>query len=448
MTGKNTTLCDGIRRRSFLTVGALGLGGLTLPDLLRAEAASGRRNQHKSVIMIFLPGGPSHMDIWDLKPDAPVEVRGEFSPIQTSVPGIQICEHMPRLAQQMDRFTIIRSLVGAKNEHASELCYSGFGYADSALRNQPALGAAVSRLRGPVNPDCPPFVSLTHPTRNNWRDPGRAGFVGASHKPIHPRDEELQDLVLSMPRQRLGDRRQLLASMDRYRRQADLPEAMAGVDAYTRQAFDLLTSNRLLQALDLENEDPRVRERYGKGSLDPVDDGSPMHNEDFLLARRLVEAGARCVSVSFGRWDTHSCRKAGDLAYKNNFAQLRDYLPRLEQCLLALMDDLRERGLEEDVSVVVWGEMGRTPRINANGGRDHWPQVAGCILAGGGMQMGQVIGSTNRFAEVAQDRPIHYQQVLATLYRQLGLDVRHIKLPDFSGRPQYLVEHRDVISEL
>jgi uncharacterized protein (DUF1501 family) len=173
-----------------------------------------------------------------------------------------------------------------------------------------------------------------------------------------------------------------------------------------------------------------------------------MNNEDFLTARRLVEAGARCVAISYGRWDTHSCRKAGDLAYKNNFAQLREYLPRLEQCLLALVDDLYERGLQDDVSVVVWGEMGRTPRINARGGRDHWPQVAGCLLAGGGMKTGQVIGSTTRLAEEAKDRPIHYQHVFATLYKNLGIDVSAVTIPDFNGRPQYLLEHRDVIREL
>jgi len=448
ITGNRTRLCDGFSRRSFLTVGALGLGGLTLPDLLRADAASGNRNNHKSVIMVFLPGGPSHMDIWDLKPDAPVEVRGEFSPISTSVPGIQICEHLPKLAQQMDRFAIIRSLVGAKNEHASELCFSGFGYADSALRNQPSLGSAISNLQGPVNSDCPPFISLSHPTPNNWKDPGRAGFAGPAHKPFQPKDEGLQDLVLSMPRQRLNDRQQLLTSIDRYRRQAEVSGVMQSVDSYTRQAFELLTSSRLLQALDLKNEDPRTLEKYGSGSLDPVDDGSPMHNEDFLLARRLVEAGARCVSLSFGRWDTHSCRKAGDLAYKNNFAQLREYLPRLEQCLLALVDDLYQRGLQDDVSVVVWGEMGRTPRVNKNGGRDHWSQVAGCFLAGGGMKTGQVIGSTTRLAEEAKDRPVHYQEVFATLYRQLGIDVANVTLTDFNGRPHYLLEHRDVVREL
>jgi len=449
ITGKRQVFCDGVSRRSFLRVGALSLGGLNLPSLLRAEEASSTPQRHKSVIMVFLPGGPSHQDIWDLKPDAPKEIRGEFRPIQTSIPGFHLCEHLPGLASQMDRFAVIRSLVGAKNEHASEICFSGFGYKDSQERNQPSLGAAASKLLGPVDPAIPPFVSLCHTTPNRWKDPGRSGFLGSAHRPFLPAGEDRQNMALNgLTLTRLQSRKQLRDTFDRFRRGLDASGVMDSVDRFSQQALDVLTSGRLLEALDVEREEPRVRRRYGQGSLDAVDDGAPLNNEDFLTARRLVEAGARCVTISFGRWDTHSCRKAGDLAYKNNFAQLRDYLPRLERCLLALMDDLRERGLEQDVSVVVWGEMGRTPRINSNGGRDHWPQVAGCILAGGGMQTGQVIGSTNRFAEVAQDRPVHYQQVFATLYRQLGLDVRHIKVPDFNGRPQYLVEHRDVISEL
>ena len=377
------------------------------------------------------------------------EIRGEFQPIQTTIPGFHLCEHLPGMAQQMDRFAVVRSLVGAKNEHASELCFSGFGYQDSLVRNQPSLGAAVSKLLGPVDPAVPPFVSLCHSTPNRWKDPGRAGFLGPAHGPFQPAGEDRQNMVLNgLTRLRLGNRKRLRDSFDRFRRDLDASGVMDSVDLYTQQALEVLTSGRLLEALDLEREAPRVRSRYGRGSLDAVDDGAPLYNEDFLMARRLVEAGARCVTISFGRWDTHSCRKAGDLAYKNNFVQLREYLPRLERCLLALLDDLRERGLEQDVSVVVWGEMGRTPRINANGGRDHWPQVSGCILAGGGMRTGQVLGSTNRYAEVAQDRPIHYQQVLATLYRQLGLDVANIKVPDLNGRPQYLLEHREVIREL
>ena len=447
--GNKHRFCDGVSRRGVLRIGGLALGGLNLPSLLRAEAASRHPRRHKSVIMVFLPGGPSHQDIWDLKPNAPREIRGEFAPISTSIPGFQLCEHLPGIAQNMDRFTVIRSLVGAKNEHASELCFSGFGYQDSLDRNQPSLGATASKLLGPVDPTVPPFVSLCHTTPNRWKDPGRSGFLGPAHRPFQPASEDRENMVLDrITLSRLQSRKTLRDTFDRLRRGLDSSGVMDSVDEYSQQALQVLTSGRLLNALDLEREDPRVRQRYGRGSLDAVDDGAPLHNEDFLTARRLVEAGARCVTISFGRWDTHSCRKAGDLAYKNNFAQLREYLPRLERCLLALLDDLRERGLEQDVSVVVWGEMGRTPRINANGGRDHWPQVSGCLLAGGGMQTGQVLGSTNRYAEVAQDRPIHYQQVFATLYRQLGLDVRQIKIPDFNGRPQYLLEHREVIPEL
>ena len=419
-----------------------------MPQLLKADELSGNKTRHKSVIMIFLPGGPSHLDIWDLKPDAPIEIRGEFQPIQSSIPGFPICEHLPKFAQNLDRFTIIRSLVGAKNEHASELCLSGFGYQDSKIRNQPSLGSAISYLQGPVDRGMPPFVSMVYHTNNLWRDPGRAGFVGSAHKPFQPNDEGKADMVLQMSRNRLNDRRQLLQSVDRLKRAVEVSDVMQSVDSYTSQALHMLTSNRLLEALDISKESPETLARYGQGNRDAVDDGSPMNNEDFLIARRLVEAGARCVSVSFGRWDTHSCRKAGDLAYKNNFAQLKEYLPRLEQCLLALTQDLQERGLEDDVAVVVWGEMGRTPRINANGGRDHWPQVSGCILAGGGFNHGQVLGSTTRLAEEAKDRPIHYQNVFASLYQHLGIDVAKVKIPDFNGRPQYLLQHREGIPEL
>ena len=448
LVGSKSKFCDGISRRSFLNVGSLALGGLSLPQLLKADELSGNKTRHKSVIMIFLPGGPSHLDIWDLKPDAPIEIRGEFQPIQSSIPGFPICEHLPKFAQNLDRFTIIRSLVGAKNEHASELCLSGFGYQDSKIRNQPSLGSAISYLQGPVDRGMPPFVSMVYHTNNLWRDPGRAGFVGSAHKPFQPNDEGKADMVLQMSRNRLNDRRQLLQSVDRLKRAVEVSDVMQSVDSYTSQALHMLTSNRLLEALDISKESPETLARYGQGNRDAVDDGSPMNNEDFLIARRLVEAGARCVSVSFGRWDTHSCRKAGDLAYKNNFAQLKEYLPRLEQCLLALTQDLQERGLEDDVAVVVWGEMGRTPRINANGGRDHWPQVSGCILTGGGFNHGQVLGSTTRLAEEAKDRPIHYQNVFASLYQHLGIDVAKVKIPDFNGRPQYLLQHREGIPEL
>ena len=254
------------------------------PRLLSAEQAGGVSNRHKSVIMVFLPGGPSHLDIWDLKPDAPVEIRGEFRPIQTCLPGVQICEYLPRLAQRLDRFTIIRSLVGAKNDHASELCYSGYGYKDSQARQQPSLGAAVSRLQGPVDPAVPPFVSLSHPTPNRWSDPGRPGFVGPAHAPFRPAGEDRRNIVLEgISLDRLSDRSQLRTAFDQFRRKVDQSGVMESLDLYSRQALEVLTSSRLLSAIDLEQEDPRVLDRYGSGSLAPVDDGAPLHNEDFLI---------------------------------------------------------------------------------------------------------------------------------------------------------------------
>lgn len=450
ISGSKQSFCDGFSRRNFLRIGGLALGGLGLPDFLRADAAAGKSHHQKAIIMVFLPGGPSHQDIWDLKPDAPVEMRGEFRPINTSVPGIQICEHLPKLAQQMDRFAIVRSLVGAKNEHASEQCFSGFGHVDSLKGQHPSLGSALAKLQGSADRAVPPFVSLCHKMGHSpWAHPGRAGFLGPVFRPFRPDGQGRQDMVLKgISLDRLSDRRQLITAYDRFRSEVDSSGFMNSFDSYTRQAFDVLTSSQLIQALDLDREDADVRQRYGNGSLDAIDDGSPMHNEDFLIARRLVEVGVRCVTLAFGRWDTHACRKVGDLAHKNNFTQLREYLPRLDHCLVTLVNDLHERGLQNDVSVVIWGEMGRTPKINSDGGRDHWPQVAGCILAGGGMRTGQVIGSTDRHAAAAKDRPVHYQEVFATLYRQLGVDVSKVTLPDLSGRPQYLLQHRKVVHEL
>ena len=278
LVGSKSKLCDGITRRSFLNVGSLALGGISLPQLLRADELSGNKTKHKSVIMIFLPGGPSHLDIWDPKPDAPAEIRGEFQPIQTSIPGYHMCEHMPGLAQNLDRFTIIRSLVGAKNEHASELCLSGFGYQDSKVRNQPSLGSAVSYLQGPVDQAMPPFVSMVYHTNNNWRDPGRAGFVGSAHKPFQPNEEGKADMVLQMSRNRLNNRSQLLQSVDRLKRAVEVSDVMQSVDSYTEQALHMLTSSRLLEALDISKESPETIARYGKGNQDAVDDGSPMNN--------------------------------------------------------------------------------------------------------------------------------------------------------------------------
>ena len=438
--------CDGHSRRQFLRIGSLGLGGLSLPGMLAAEAASsgGRGGSpHKAVIMIYLSGGPSHQDMYDLKMDAPVEIRGSFTPIATNVPGIRICEHLPRLASMMDRFAIIRSLYGCPDQHASDLCVSGHPIgARGRQNNRPSLGAAVSRLQGPVDAAVPPFVGLTIKTRHEpYSNPGLPGFLGAAHAPFQPDGGAMADLRLDgITLDRLRDRRDLLASFDRFRRRVDREPVYRGMDGLAQKAFDVLTSSRLVEAFDLEREDAAVRDRYGRGSPDPAfgEDAGPHWMDQFLLARRLVEAGVRCVTLSFGSWDRHH----------SNFTRLPEQLARFDQGITALVDDLHRRGLDQDVSVVAWGEFGRTPRINKDGGRDHWPQVSCCLLAGGGMRTGQVIGSTNRLGEVPQDRPIHYQEVFATLYDRLGIDVASATVPDHSGRPQYLVDFREPIREL
>jgi hypothetical protein len=447
--GNRRRFCDGTRR-DFLTIGGLALGGLSLPQILRAESAAGMRGSHKAIIMIYLNGGPPHQDMVDLKPEAPAEVRGEFEPIHTSVPGIQISEHLPRIAAMMDKFAAIRSLVGSVGRHASKQCVTG----RQELEPQggwPAIGAVVSKLQGPAHPAVPPAIDLSmRMAHQPYNIPG-PGFLGMSHAAFRPTGENQADaeglanlkLHAEIGRTRLGDRRSLLAGLDRLRRHADTSGMMDGLDSFTEQAFNLLTSSRLVEALDLEREDPAVRARYGTDDPAAI---SPRLGElgyqalmsKFLLARRVVEAGARCVTVSFADFDWHG----------QNFKTGRKVLPLLDQGLTALVQDLHDRGLQNDVTVIVWGEFGRTPKINERAGRDHWPNVACALLAGGGMRTGQTIGSTNRLAEEAVDRPVHFQEVFATLYRNLGIDTASTTVTDLTGRPQYLVDGYQPLPEL
>lgn len=434
-----SAFCDGMSRRTFLQVGGLAMGSLTLPDLLRAESVAGRGRSHKSLIMIFLSGGPPHQDMVDLKMEAPAEIRGEFRPIDTNVPGIQICEHLPRLARMTDKLAIVRSLVGSEGRHAAFQCLTGWPEARQPAGGWPSLGAAVSKIHGPVRLGTPPFISLTPRMKGSgWADPGQPGFVGQAHAPFTPNADGQANLLLQgITVNDLTNRQHLVSQLDRLRREVDANGALAGVDAYYEQAFAVLTSSRLAEALDVEREDPRVRDRYGRGSPDPAGygDAGPLLNDYFLAARRLVEAGVRVVSLAYGRWDWHG-RPHG-----TNFENARDHLPALDQGLSALLEDLEQRGLSDDVSVVVWGEFGRTPRINKNGGRDHWPNVACALLAGGGMRTGQVIGATNRLGEHPVERPVHFQEVFATLYHQLGIDTDHVTVNDLHGRPRFLVDH-------
>lgn len=441
LLGRPYRFCDGMSRRAFMKIGGLALGGLALPDILRAEAATGVGNSHKSIIMVFLPGGPSHLDLYDLKPNAPSEVRGEFRPIQTSVPGVQICEHLPRLAARLDKLVVLRSLVGAADDHASHVCFTGW----SRLGRQPAgnwpnIGSVVSRLKGSVQPTVPPFVALAKPMLHApYNDPG-PGFLGMSHASFTPDGECLANMQLKgVTLERLENRQALLASFDRFRREADASGMAAAMDVFSRQAIDVLTSSKLREALDVSREDPRVRERYGPGAAELIEgfNAAPRLNQQFLVARRLVEAGVRCVTLAFGAWDWHD----------RNFFGLKGQLPHLDRGVAALVDDLHARGLDRDVAVVVWGEMGRTPRINKLAGRDHWPAVSCALLAGGGMRTGQVIGSTNRLGEAVRERPVHYLDVFATLYRHMGIDTSRT-IADLAGRPQYLVDQHQTIGEL
>jgi hypothetical protein len=397
------SFCDGISRRDFIRVGSFASAGLglSLAASLRAEARSGTGTSHKSIINVLLPGGAPHQDMVDLKPEAPTGVRGEFQPIDTNVEGVQISELMPRLASMMDKFTIIRSMADSQPSHDLYQCVTGYSRRESnpPAGGRPSIGAWISRWAGPVTREMPPHMSLMYPTiERRWGDPGTGGFLGLAHGPFRLVDgkkgrdgkglaQSAQDMVLKdVSLDRLQDRDRLRASIDRFRRDVDAGGKMVALDQFTSQALGILTSSKLADALDISREDPKVVERYGPANANFVSDGAPRVTTNFLVARRLVEAGARYVTLNFSRWDWHG----------NNFGRARQDVPLLDQALTALVSDLHERGLDRDVSVVCWGEFGRTPKINDKAGRDHWPKANFTILAGGGMKNGQVIGSTDR----------------------------------------------------
>ena len=392
--------------------------------------------------MIYMCGAPGHQDMYDLKMNAPAEIRGEFKPISTNVPGIEICEHMPRLARIMDKCVPLRSVHGSPDgNHDSFICYTGRTVRNQPPGGWPSMGAVTSKLLGSVDQAVPAFVGLSpdagHPP---YGSPGLPGFLGVSHAAFRPNGASSTDIVLKdLTQARLADRRSLLTDVDRLRRDIDATRALDGMDSLTRSAFDILTSSRLAKALDVSDEPAAVRERYGKGDPNRFGDGAPRNLEHFLVARRLVEAGARVVTLNFGRWDFHS----------DNFNGMRDtHLPQFDQGLSALIEDLHARGLDKDVAVVAWGEFGRTPLINKDAGRDHWPQVGGGLLAGGGFRTGQVIGATDRLGGEIVDRPVHFAEVLATLYRHLGIDPAEASLRDHTGRPQYLLDNPTPLPEL
>lgn len=429
-SGSQQRFCDGVSRRNFLSIGALAMGGLTLPKLLAAESRAGSQGTGKSIINIYLPGGPSHMDMFDLKPLAPKEFRGEFMPIATNVAGMEICEHLPKLARVADKFSVVRSITGLNEEHDANQSDSGWSF--NSLREmggRPGVSAVLSKLWGPQQQTayggCPTSVDLT-----GWMRPGYLGQVNSGFRPD---SEGRANLTLNqqVSTQRLGDRQSLLGGLDRLRREVDARGMMTAMDSFTQRAVSIVTSGEIAQALDLRNEDPRTLDRYQHNT-----NASATHN--FLLARRLIQAGVRCVGLSWGGWDTHG----------NNFGHLRMQLPPLDMALAALIEDLDAHGLLDSTLILMSGEFGRTPRVNGGAGRDHWPRASFFFLAGGGLKHGQMIGATNRNGEYPVERPVHIQSVFHTIYHTLGIDANTTTLTDANGRPQYLADERELIREL
>ena len=437
--------CDGLSRRNFLRIGSLGLGGLSLTDLLRAEAAAGKSDQQKSVVMIYLPGGPTQHETFDPKPDAPMGIRGSYKPISTKIPGVQYCELLPKLSAMADKFSVVRSLVGMDNRHESFQCYTGHSGGrpqdNEPAGGWPSFGSLVSSVLGPGPGGAMPYIDASPamsyaPYRNRGHhegafEPSWPGFTGHEHIPFAMQGDIKKDLVLNgIDLNRLNNRRGLLTALDGLQKKVE----SAGLDNIQKQAFGLLTANKLTEALDINKEPKKVLERYGKAqATDKAFGGAPQSAHHLLLARRLVEAGVRCVTVAFGAWDWHANRE-GSIEYLS-----KKYLPVFDHAVSVFLEDLEERGLLETTTVIAWGEFGRTPKINAKGGRDHWPGTQSVLLAGGGIQGGRVIGETDKIGSVPSSRPVHVQEIFATLYNNLGIDVNSDTVNDFNGRPRFLV---------
>ena len=430
MWGAQRRLCDGINRRDFFRVGSLG-AGLTLADLLRirAQGAVSPKTRTKSVILVNLAGGISHIDTYDMKPKAPAEFRGEFKTIQTNVAGIDLCELLPLHARIADKFSIIRGLRAYSREHNFFEHQTGACEEWKPLR--PAIGSVISRLRG----ECalPQFVNLCVTLGNVTLQPDPT-FLGAAHRPFFPQGRDLENLVLRrMTPDRLADRKALLQSLDTVRRNLDARQEMAAMDTFQARALEMIVSGQVREAFDVSREPDRVRAQYAEFP-------------QLLLARRLAESGVGLVSLLLtansigagsGSWDYHS----------DNFNCLRRGLPVLDRAVHTLLTDLHERGLGQDVLVVFWGEFGRTPRINKEAGRDHWAGTNCAMLAGGGLRMGLAVGDSGPRGEQDPTGKYTPQTIAAMIYHALGIDSA-LTLPDHTGRPVYLVEHRDKVEEL
>ena len=439
-------------RRGFVKAGALGMAGLTLPSLLKAESLSdaSKVSREKSVIILWQRGGPSQHETWDPKPDAPQEYRGYFGATRTNVPGIHVCDLLPKCAKVMDKFSIIRSLHHTDAGHSAgdQIMFTGYPPQKGNPNENvyPSCGSIVAEQQGHLNPELPPYVMI--PRRLPGVDPA---YLGKKYAPFETRADPAAEGPFEMPNfslddslsfNRLDSRKALLDSFDGLRRGVDASGLMEAADGFNQRAFDVLTSPKARDAFDLDAEPKSIRERYGfmPAYKAPTPDrcGVPAWSQRMLLARRLVEAGVRLVTVDLRWWDTHV----------KGYETMRDgFLPRWDQAYSALLEDLDERGLTDNVMVIAWGEFGRTPKVNKTGGRDHYPGVFCASVSGGGIQGGRVVSSSDSKGAEPKERPVRPQDVLATMYRHLGIDVSKQYL-DHGGRPHPVLPFGDPIEEL
>ena len=440
-------------RRGFFKTGAFGAAGLSLPGLLAAEARANTpvsaKSRPPSVIILWMRGGPSHIDMWDPKPDAPDEVRGEFGTIPTSIPGVRLTDMLPKTAKLMHKWSIVRSLYhhDAGHSRGDQICFTGYDSGPNGDENiYPSVGSVVSKELSHTTPKLPAYVMIPREV------PGTgSAYLGVAHKAFETQADPANtgpfrvqnfDLANGVTADRVGDRKSLLARFDRMRRAADASGQVDAMDQFQQRAWDILTSSTARNAFDLDAEPKAVKERYGLSpGFDPKASdrcGCPNWAQRMLLARRLVEAGVRLVTVDLRWWDTHV----------KGFESLREgFLPRWDQAYSALIEDMDERGLLENTLVLAWGEFGRTPKVNKNAGRDHYPNVFSAALAGGPVKGGRVVGESDAKGAYPKADAKTPQDVLATVYKHLGVDpTRHY--PDTTGRPVAVLPGGTPISEL
>jgi len=442
-------------RRGFLRAGFLGFAGLSMSNLLRfeaqAKAAGGKTSRDKSVIILWMRGGPSQHETWDPKPDAPQDYRGAFGAMSTSVPGIQICDLLPMSAKIQHKYSIIRSLHHTDAGHSAgdQIMFTGYPPGQNVEQNfYPSCGSIVAKELGHVNPKLPAYVVIPR----NVPGTGPA-YLGARYAAFETQADPAKSGPFSIPNfspvegvsfDRLDERRKLLGSFDQIRRDVDASGIMGAMDSFQQKAWDIVSGPEARAAFDLDAEPAGIRERYGfmPEYVAPTPDrcGVPAWSQRMLLARRLVEAGVRLVTVDLRWWDTHV----------KGYETMRDgFLPRWDRAYTALIEDLDQRGMLDNTMVIAWGEFGRTPTINKDAGRDHWPRVGGGLLAGGGFRTGQVIGATDRLGGEIAERGVHFGEVFASLYQHLGLDPHATMFTDLAGRPHPLVDYQhEVMKEL